>query len=261
LSLNVTSEYLSLTGCRRLTPGDGYLEALTKPNVEHAFNEITHATQGGLVTADGKEHKVDVIVCATGFHIPFQPHFEVIGKDGIRMKEAWDPDPNCYLGVGGPQFPNYWVTMGPRGPWGNGAVIAPMETSCEYFAKVINKMQMEGIKCMEPRQDATDELMEHIDAFHKTSVWTQPCRSWYKKGKADGRPWLWSGGVMSYLAAIKNPRYEDYHITYKTRNRWSYVGNGRMKANYSEEYPDEAAQIAALAPYIRSEDTAWDFDY
>lgn len=244
-----------------MTPGDGYLEALTQPNVQHVYDEISHCTANGLVTADGVEHKVDVIICATGFHIPFQPHFEIIGKNGLKMKESWEPDPNCYLGIAGPQFPNYWITMGPRGPWGNGAVIPAMETSCEYFATVITKMQMEGIKCMEPRQDATDELMEHIDAFHVNSVWTQPCKSWYKKGIADGRPWLWCGGVLSYLAAIKAPRYEDYHITYKNRNRWAYLGNGLMKANYAAEYETEEAQTEALAPYIRNEDTPWDFDY
>ncbi|CZR50297.1 uncharacterized protein PAC_00169 [Phialocephala subalpina] len=156
-------EILTRIGCRRLTPGDGYLEALTQSNVEHPFDEISHATQDGLVTTDGKEHKVDVIVCATGFHIPFQPHFEVIGREGIRMKEAWDPNPNCYLGVGG-----------------------------------LNSL-------------------------------------------ITGSPWVREGPGGMEL--------------------WTYVGNGRMKANYSEEYPDEATQIAALAPFIRTEDTAWDFDY
>ncbi|PVH70029.1 FAD/NAD(P)-binding domain-containing protein [Cadophora sp. DSE1049] len=248
-------------GCRRLTPGDGYLEALTQPNVELIFEGVSGADERGLISTSGKHNDLDVVVCATGFKIPFQPHFEVVGRNGLKMKDAWDPDPNCYLGIAGPGFPNYWVIMGPRGPWGNGSVIPAMETSCEYFAKVINKMQMEGIQSIEPRQDATDELMEHIDAFHEGSVWTDPCRSWYKKGQADGRPWLWSGSAFSYLAAIKEPRYEDYIIKYKNHNRWAYLGNGRMKGNYAELYPDHDAQFEALTPYIRNEDVDWQFDY
>jgi hypothetical protein len=40
-------------GCRRLTPGDGYLEALVKPNVKRVFGEIKEIRPTGLCTDDG----------------------------------------------------------------------------------------------------------------------------------------------------------------------------------------------------------------
>jgi Predicted flavoprotein involved in K+ transport len=42
-------------GCRRLTPGDGYLEALQAPNASANFTPIKRITSAGIETTDGKE--------------------------------------------------------------------------------------------------------------------------------------------------------------------------------------------------------------
>lgn len=54
-------------GCRRLTPGIGYLETLSKPNVKVVFGEIESITEVGCKCSDGVEYPVDVLICATGF--------------------------------------------------------------------------------------------------------------------------------------------------------------------------------------------------
>lgn len=53
-------------GCRRLTPGPGFLEALVEDNVDFIRDRITRIEPKGVVTADGKLHEIDVLVCATG---------------------------------------------------------------------------------------------------------------------------------------------------------------------------------------------------
>lgn len=58
-------------GCRRLTPGRGYLEALQQPNVTTIHDPISHITSSGIALATAEEKKqiidADVIVFATGF--------------------------------------------------------------------------------------------------------------------------------------------------------------------------------------------------
>ena len=54
-------------GCRRLTPGIGYLETLAKPNVEVVYGEIESVTETGCRCSDGNNYPVDVLICATGF--------------------------------------------------------------------------------------------------------------------------------------------------------------------------------------------------
>ena len=55
-----------LPGCRRITPGDGYLESLVKSNVNCVFQGIQKITPDGLIDDAGEFHPVDILVCATG---------------------------------------------------------------------------------------------------------------------------------------------------------------------------------------------------
>lgn len=52
-------------GCRRLTPGIGYLESLGEKNVDVVTQDITKITPNGIIAADGVERIVDTIICAT----------------------------------------------------------------------------------------------------------------------------------------------------------------------------------------------------
>ena len=94
-------------GCRRPTPGNGYLEALCEENVEVVLGDIAEITSEGIKTADGKEHKVDIIVCATGFDVSWRPAYPTIGRGGKSLSEEWKAIPRTYLSITVPDFPNY----------------------------------------------------------------------------------------------------------------------------------------------------------
>lgn len=47
-------------GCRRITPGEGYLESFLKSNVHVTQSLIEEITDRGIRTADGRFHEVDV---------------------------------------------------------------------------------------------------------------------------------------------------------------------------------------------------------
>jgi hypothetical protein len=49
-------------GCRRLTPGVGYLEALCEENVDVIRDDIVRVSERGVIASDGVEHEVDVLV-------------------------------------------------------------------------------------------------------------------------------------------------------------------------------------------------------
>lgn len=93
-------------GCRRMTPGSGYLESLTKDNVEVIHESVTRLTETGIVDETGVEHQVDVVICATGFDTSFTPHFEVKGRNGADIKEQFGDFPKGYLGITAENFPN-----------------------------------------------------------------------------------------------------------------------------------------------------------
>jgi cation diffusion facilitator CzcD-associated flavoprotein CzcO len=93
-------------GCRRMTPGSGYLQSLTKENVNVITESVVKFTEKGVVDESGTEHEVDVVICATGFDVSFTPHFEVIGRKGENLKEQFGDEPKAYLGVTVENFPN-----------------------------------------------------------------------------------------------------------------------------------------------------------
>jgi cation diffusion facilitator CzcD-associated flavoprotein CzcO len=184
-------------GCRRISPGDGYLEALVKENVEPVFGGITKITENGIVTEDGKEHKLDIIVCATGFQVAFKPAFRVVNGEGKTVDEDWAEvgGINLYFGTAAPRFPNFFTIVGPGATWSNGTLLPSIETTIEYIIKVCKKMSTEGIKAIEVKQEALDEIYAHFDEFHKSTVWQEDCRSWFKDGKIKNRIYLWTGSV------------------------------------------------------------------
>lgn len=105
-------------GCRRISPGDGYLEALVQPNVEPVYGGISKIVPEGIVNEDGTLHKLDVLVCATGFNVAFKPAFKLINAHGKTIHEDWGDSVNLYMGVSAPRFPNYYtIVVSAQSPW------------------------------------------------------------------------------------------------------------------------------------------------
>jgi cation diffusion facilitator CzcD-associated flavoprotein CzcO len=94
-------------GCRRPTPGNGYLEALCKDNVTVESHGIERFTPRGIRTTDGVEHEFDVIVCATGFDVSWKPYYPTIGRESRSLSDEWKDIPSTYLSITVPHFPNY----------------------------------------------------------------------------------------------------------------------------------------------------------
>jgi cation diffusion facilitator CzcD-associated flavoprotein CzcO len=104
--------------CRRLTPGPGYLEALTKDNLSFIRSPIKRFTKTGIETEDGTHRPVDAIICSTGANVDFAPPFPIVSS-GIDLSSAWKADghfgfPYTYLGIATPGFPNLLFLHGPN---------------------------------------------------------------------------------------------------------------------------------------------------
>jgi cation diffusion facilitator CzcD-associated flavoprotein CzcO len=69
---------------------------------------MTEATEEGIVTEDGTLHKLDALVCGTGFDVSFRPSFPLIGKHGTDLRDAFADVPDTYLSTMIPDFPNYF---------------------------------------------------------------------------------------------------------------------------------------------------------
>ncbi|KAF5316160.1 hypothetical protein D9619_006293 [Psilocybe cf. subviscida] len=233
-------------GCRRLTPGVGYLEALRAEKTEVVYGPIEAITETGVKVKDHGEQAVDVLICATGFDTSYKPRFPIIGSSGESLSDAWAQECRSYFGFAAPGFPNYFMFIGPNSPIGNGPVLVGVEAQADYILKMMNRWQTENIKSFTPKDAAVDEFIEFKDKFMEPTVWNDNCRSWYKNNSVTGKVTaLWPGSTLHYLEALAEPRYEDWDFTY-TGNRFAYLGNGFSQA--------ESDRTADWAYYIRNED-------
>lgn len=174
-------------GCRRLTPGPGYLEALTDDKVDMIKTEITAIDSDGIRTADRVHRPVDVIVCATGFDTTFKPRFPLTGRNGISLADKWREAPDTYISVATNEFPNYFISLGPNGSLGHGSLSLLIERAIDYMTYCVAKMQRDNIRWMMPRREAVDRFTTHCEQYFTRTVFSTKCRSWYKGGKEEGR--------------------------------------------------------------------------
>lgn len=166
-------------GCRRPTPGNGFLEALNRDNV-HVFTNgvMREVTPKGFIDADGNEVEVDIIICATGFNTSWIPRYPVIGENGVAVADLWKERPvPSYLSIAVPHMPNYFLMGGPYGPLGHGSFLPIIETLAKNVIQVVQKMQKDRIKKVVPREDVAREFTDHADLFLKRTAWTDACSS------------------------------------------------------------------------------------
>ena len=214
-------------GCRRITPGPGYLEELSEDNVSFVSDAIAKVTEDGIVTEDGRLRKVDAIICATGFDTSFTQRFPIHGIGGLDLGAKWQEYPDTYISMSTNGVPNFFVAHGPSSGLGVGSLSIVLERTCDYVCGVVAKMQRDRIATIQPKRAACDSFRAYCEEYFKKTVFTLRCRSWYKRGTEDGPVTaLWPGSALHFVKVLEKPRYEDYEYTYLDGNEIGWMGNG-----------------------------------
>ncbi|KAF2676844.1 monooxygenase [Lentithecium fluviatile CBS 122367] len=212
-------------GCRRPTPGVGYIEALASPNVSVVTGEVTKVTKTGVVDNNNIEHAADILIFATGFDASHRPPFPVHGSGGKNLQELWRERATAYLALAAPDMPNYFVFSGPNNPYASGSYLVTIEAQADYMLKMCDRWQTENILSFAPKKEVVQELQEQIDTMLARTIWSDSCSSWYKPHGRDTPASLWPGSGLHYMEAISTVRTEDYDFQYQG-NRFGWLGNG-----------------------------------
>lgn len=223
-------------GCRRITPGPGYLESFLRPNCHLTNSGITKVTENAVHTADGQVYECDVIVCATGFDVSHRPRYPIVGRNGVDLQQKWAEDPESYISVAVPEIPNYFMMMGPNCLGGHGSLVESLNWTGDYFVKWIRKMATEDIRYVAPKKEKVDAFIRYSDEVHKTLVWSGGCKSWYKRNRVDGRVTaLFGGSAQLFNRMLSDIRGEDFEITYNTANPFRFMGSGFTEFEMDEK--------------------------
>jgi cation diffusion facilitator CzcD-associated flavoprotein CzcO len=75
-------------GCKRMLLTNEWYPTIQKPNVKLVINRIREIKSNSIVTYDGDEYPVDIIIWSTGFQVQkFQ--LQVYGINGCSLAEQW----------------------------------------------------------------------------------------------------------------------------------------------------------------------------
>lgn len=176
-------------GCKRIIVSNTLYPALARKNVTlHDRNDgIREFTERGLLTAQGHELELDLVVYSTGFKATDGAlGFNVIGSDEQRLDDIWEAYPRAYLGTMMPGFPNLFLVTGPNTGIGHTSAIFVIESQMIYIMRVLKELQERHASSVEVTPEAEQRYTAKIHHEMARTVWqTGGCHSWYqsKSGK------------------------------------------------------------------------------
>ena len=199
---------------KRCASDDGkWFETLKKPNVNLVTEKITKAHEGGIETADGVHHELDVIVFGTGFKAAdFLSTLPLTGRGGVKLQDQWHgDDARAYYGITVPNFPNLFCLYGPNTNInGNASLVLLSEAGAMYIVECIRLLLASKKNAMEVREEVLERFNERIDAASATVVYgAATVNSWYKN--ASGRlTQNWPLPTVEYWRGTQEVNKDDY---------------------------------------------------
>lgn len=168
-------------GCKRLVFSSDYLAALTQPNVEVVTSPARALRSRSLVTDDGTEREVDLVVCATGYAAAdYLAELDVSGEQGMTLREVWQDGAHAYLGMAVPGFPNFFMLYGPNTNVGSNSVIFILEAQARYIVRALKCLRRRGRRYIAVRPAALAEFVAKIDRWMVGTVWTTQCSNYFR---------------------------------------------------------------------------------
>lgn len=202
--------------------GSNYFEVYNRDNVSLINikqNPIEEITENGIRLADGTECPLDVLILATGFDA-VEGHYmkmDIRGRSGETLAERWKDGPGGYLGVSETGFPNFFMILGPNGPFTN--LPPSIETQVEWISDIIKYAVDNDIMALDPKPDAEEEWLHTCRSIADMTLFPK-AESWIFGANSPGREntvRFYLAGLANYRAALKEIADSGYSTFGQTR--------------------------------------------
>jgi cation diffusion facilitator CzcD-associated flavoprotein CzcO len=180
LRAKVTPDYQ--IGCKRILISNTWYPALDRDNVDLVTDGIARVTSTGIVTKDGVERDVDVIIVATGFHTTDLPIADQItGREGVKLSEHFaEHGMQAYKGTSVNGYPNLFLVVGPNTGLGHSSMVFMIESQTDYITDAISHLKTQGLVSAEPKAEVQAAFTDDLQTRMKRTVWSVGgCASWY----------------------------------------------------------------------------------
>ena len=202
-------------GAKRVVLDNGiWASTLKRPNVELVSDAIDRIEPSGVLGADGRLHRADVIVYGTGFRASeFLMPMRVAGRQGADLHDTWAGDARAHNGVCVPGFPNLFFLYGPNtNIVVNGSIIYFAECAAHYLVECLRLLADRGAAAMDCRPDAYERYAAVMDEHNSQMAWgISPVNSWYKS--PSGRvAQNWPLALVDYWRQTRRPDPADFEL-------------------------------------------------
>ena len=201
-------------GCKRVLVSDDYYPTLNRSNVELVTESIAELREHSIVTHDGTERPMDVLIYGTGFRAT-EPLIgcRVVGKGGVEIHDAWGARMTAYLGVTVNGFPNFFMLLGPNTGLGHNSVVLMIEAQVRYTMNCLMMMKRKRQRVLEVRPEIQQSFVEEIYRRMSRTVWQSGgCHSWYQDQNTGEITTIWPGSVVSYLRRTRSVSASDFEL-------------------------------------------------
>jgi len=197
-------------GCKRLVFATDYLQALTQPHVEVVSSPARSLRARSLVTDDGTELDVDVVLCATGYAAAdYLGQIDVAGEGGVTLRETWSDGAYAYLGMAVQGFPNFFMLYGPNINVGSNSVICMLEAQARYIVRALRYMRRRRRSYVAVRPATMADFIAKIDEWMEGTVWLTRCSNYFRA--ANGRVVTqWPRSARAFWGMTRRFRPADY---------------------------------------------------
>lgn len=190
---------------RRPVVDNNWYKTLTRDHVDLVTDPIVRFTPGGIVTEDGTEHPVDIVVTATGFEVmKYLWPADYVGVGGRSIHDFWAPDgPRAYLSMTVPHFPNMFMLYGPNSQPLSGGTGLPIwyVIWSAYAARCITRALSEGKTRVEVKVEAFERYNAALDEEASSLLLMQ------EEGARDQNYYINEHGRMQVNAPWYGPEY------------------------------------------------------
>lgn len=160
-------------GCKRPSFSNDYFKVFSRDNAQLVTTPIERITEKGVLTKDGNEHPVDVLIMATGYRV-FEkgnlPSYEVVGSNGVELGSFWEEHRyQAYEGMTVPGYPNFYVMLGPYALIGT-SYFKMVEGNSIHAVRCIKEAQRRKATRVEIRQKVHDRYFADIQDRQKNTV-------------------------------------------------------------------------------------------
>jgi cyclohexanone monooxygenase len=159
-------------------------------------------------------YELDDLVFATGFDAMtgalLKP--DIVGRDGISLREKWSAGPRTYLGLATAGFPNLFTVTGPQSPSVMTNMMVSIEQHVDWITDCLAHMEAEGLTTIEADRAAEDAWVDHVNQLASFTLFPKG-NSWYLGANVPGKPRVFMpyiGGVGPYRAVCDEVVAEGY---------------------------------------------------